>query len=114
MSVWLSSVGLGFDIIGAVLLYRYTLPALLAKHGMNWAAIEGVTEENKARWKRQRRLSKLAIVMLIIGFGLQLASNHVPHPDPTPASYWVRAERIVIAETGPRSLTRTEHILSII
>lgn len=70
----INTVGLIFDIIGVGLLFRYGLPEPIGKDGarrITW----GTDEEETAKWKRYKRMSYLALGLLIFGFLLQIVSN---------------------------------------
>lgn len=69
-----NTVGLAFDIIGVVLLFFYEPPkethALLLQSAPS-------KEERKKTKNLKRKFSGLALVLLIIGFLLQIVSNFV-------------------------------------
>ena len=70
--ILLHSAGLLLDAIGAALLFFFALP--------NRAGLDGVLtwgRGNETRLKWYSRLSKLGLGLLILGFVLQLVSNHV-------------------------------------
>jgi hypothetical protein len=70
-----NSFGLAFDIIGALMIWKYGLPESISKEGHIYLIDEGIDEQEVAKAKKYERLSKVALTLLIIGFGLQLASN---------------------------------------
>ncbi len=72
-----SSIGLVFDIIGAVLIFLYGIPTdLLAL--MKTGTFEVINEDDPrvmSELKKHRRLSRTGLGFLIAGFSLQLAGN---------------------------------------
>ena len=73
---WLICVGLVFDIIGVVLLYRYGLSNKLPESGTVIVWPNGETEEDKKRIERAKRrmifFSRTGIFLLVSGFILQI------------------------------------------
>ena len=73
----INSLGLSLDIAGVVLLFFFGLPPDI--HGGGGMVISWLAGENQAsnakRYRRARALSRLGLV-LVAGFGLQIASNH--------------------------------------
>jgi hypothetical protein len=69
----INTIGLAFDIAGAILIWRYGLPRFeLRKDSVNYINLVSQSQE-----KEYDRWAKLGIVFLIIGFSLQLLSNWV-------------------------------------
>lgn len=67
----LNSLGLSLDILGVVLLFFFGLPSEAGLEGVvTWR--HGLSKD----YKRARVLSRLGLVLLVSGFGLQIASNH--------------------------------------
>lgn len=78
-----SSVGLGLDIAGVGLLYKFGLPseasppsAFKSLHVQ--VKGEDDLEEDRRRWNRYRSGSRLGLAALTIGFVLQLVANWIP------------------------------------
>ena len=69
----LNSLGLVFDIAGAVLLFKFGLPGGITKAGGDVVVI--TSPESKAQAKSYEKWSMAGILLLIIGFALQLISN---------------------------------------
>lgn len=72
----LSSLGLSVDIADVILLFFFGLPADVRKDGgllLMWC---GGPEEAR-RYRRARVLSCLGLALLVVGFRLQIAGNHV-------------------------------------
>lgn len=64
-----------FDIFGALLLWRYGLPADVRRDGKYFLVINDGDEVEKAKAKKYDRYSRYAIILLLTGFTLQLLSN---------------------------------------
>ena len=72
----LSSLGLLLDIAGVVLLFFFGLPADVHAGGgtvIQW----GGDPEGARRYRRARALSRLGLLLLVAGFVLQIAGNHL-------------------------------------
>lgn len=68
-----NSIGLVLDIAGVGLLFLFGIPSR--------AALDGVVTLGRGSgkdYKRARVLSRLGLLLLIVGFALQIASNHLP------------------------------------
>ena len=76
LNQWLICVGLGLDIIGVILLYRYGLSNKLPEQGMTIRWPNGETEEDVKKIERDKRhiifLSHCGITLLVLGFILQI------------------------------------------
>ena len=74
-----NSIGLACDIVGVILLFFCGLPSKVNRggHTLVSALSLGKTPEGVKRWKRFERLSWLALVLLVLGFVLQIVSNHL-------------------------------------
>jgi hypothetical protein len=70
-----NSIGLGADIIGAVLLWRFGLPRDVRRSGASYLLLEQTDEREVAKAKRYDALGTLGICLLAAGFALQLLSN---------------------------------------
>ena len=76
-SAHINDVGLILDIIGALLLFKFGLPAAIDRQGRIFRIAEGVDQEEVRRGKLYDRWGKVGLALLVVGFFLQLASNHV-------------------------------------
>ncbi len=76
MASTINSLGLGLDIIGALLLFKYGLPAKIDPEGHRHLSL-GVDQAELARAKRYQAFSRFAALLLFLGFVLQLVSNFV-------------------------------------
>ena len=68
-------IGMTFDIIGVLMLFKYGLPSDLNKHGTIFKVAEGFDQREVDQWKRYDRLSKIALTFIIIGFLMQVLST---------------------------------------
>lgn len=70
----LTSIGLALDIVGVMLLFFYgPPPGILGKEPQGTFFSLGISDE-ETEWRRIRRhlvMSKAALVLIVIGFGLQ-------------------------------------------
>ena len=77
----INSIGLSLDIAGVILMFIYGLPAGIAHEGdaagMRWAPPDDEVERESKRWGRYKLLARLGLVLLVAGFVLQIASNHI-------------------------------------
>ena len=80
----INSIGLALDIVGVVLLFLYGLPSATARSAglAEWAPEPGSEEDRHIRrqWVRRQRTTWLGAVLLVLGFALQIASNHIDAP----------------------------------
>ena len=67
-------MGLLFDIVGVILLFRYGLPPSVDRTGAKFLSL-GRNEEEIRQGKRYDRMACLAVGLLIFGFALQILSN---------------------------------------
>lgn len=74
MSAWLSAGGLILDIIGAVLIFFFGVRPKFAADGSSEVVVNGGAEE-VAKGRKYDLISKIGIVLLIIGFGMQLLGS---------------------------------------
>ena len=73
MSQGLICMGLGLDIVGVILLYRYGLPSRYPEDGISliWPGGDSDPKEQN----RFKNLSRSAIILLILGFVLQIVGT---------------------------------------
>ncbi len=70
-----NTIGLSFDIVGAVLITRYGLPPAVDRGGKQYL-ITGQADEAEARKAiRYECVGRLGLILLIIGFAFQLVSS---------------------------------------
>lgn len=70
-----SSFGLVLDIVGAVLIYLYGLPENISRTGVVSITLEQVDENEIIKAKKYDLKSRIGIILLILGFFLQLVGN---------------------------------------
>ena len=91
----INSAGLILDIIGALLIWRFGLPEKIDRDGDMNIACEQIDKTEKTKAKKHDCLAHIGVILLIVGFVLQLASN------------LLRANNYTISTTnnsGPNSL----------
>ena len=71
----INSVGLFFDIVGAVLLWRYGLPEEISRSGASYLALETNDKTEATKANRYDRVAQWGMALLVLGFLLQLVSN---------------------------------------
>ena len=78
----INSVGLFLDIIGVILLFIFGLPSRFVSDGpptntisLGWDP-DSVKQWEK-QWNRYKLVSWFAVVLLVLGFALQIVSNHL-------------------------------------
>ena len=71
----LNSIGLSLDIIGVILLFFFGLHKNINKEGTIHLVIEQTDEKEKKQWKFYKCMSILGLVLVVIGFMIQIASN---------------------------------------
>ena len=77
MSTSINSVGLILDVIGVILIWRFGLPPSVDKTGQIHITAAGVDKEEIKKGKNYDRISRIGLMLLILGFGLQIVSNYV-------------------------------------
>jgi hypothetical protein len=71
-----NAIGLAFDIIGVLFLWKYGLPSPVNREGKS-IAVYNVSDESVALAKRCRIMSGVGIVLICVGFIFQFASDFV-------------------------------------
>jgi hypothetical protein len=77
ISECINDIGLILDIIGAVLLFKFGLPASIDREGRTHIIIEQVDDEEIKKGKFYDLWGRIGLGLLVLGFIFQLASNHV-------------------------------------
>lgn len=70
-----SNLGLIFDIIGAIMIFKFGLPKNISRSGNINIVIEEVDENEIIKAKQYDLKAKIGIILLILGFSLQLMGN---------------------------------------
>ena len=76
ISAYLNDTGLVVDIIGAVLLFKFGLPDSINRKGHIYLITEQNNPEEERKCQQYDRFGKLGLIFIIIGFLLQVISNH--------------------------------------
>lgn len=76
-AVTLNTIGLLLDMVGAVFLFKYGLPPDLSRTGATFLRLEQDDESEKAKAQQYDQLGYIGIVLMFIGFALQLVSNYL-------------------------------------
>lgn len=76
-SAVVNSIGLAFDIIGAMLMWKYGLPEQISRDGAVNIVVENVDNTEKEKAHRYDCNAGYGIFLLVIGFVLQLVSNYL-------------------------------------
>jgi len=71
----INSIGLILDIIGVVLIFFFGIPRKIDSSGYIFLAVEEEDEKEKKSGKLYNILSHLGLILVFIGFALQLLSN---------------------------------------
>ena len=72
---WLSPIGLILDAIGAVIIFKYGLPAEISRTGSISIILEQEDKKEIALAKKYDKYSKYGFCLLILGFILQFVSS---------------------------------------
>lgn len=75
-----NSAGLLFDIVGAVLIWRFGLPPEVSRSGASYLVVnpdDSVMAATKKMAARYDFLGRLGLALLIFGFFIQIVSNFV-------------------------------------
>lgn len=73
----INTIGLIFDIAGAILLWRFGLPEEISRSGSTYLELEGVNKKEKEKAKLYDNFGGVGILLLIIGFIFQIISNYL-------------------------------------
>lgn len=68
----LNCIGLTIDIIGVIMLFIYGLATDINEEGHISIIIEQEDDEEKKKWKKYKYLSRIALVLIIVGFSFQI------------------------------------------
>lgn len=76
-SACINDFGLFLDIIGALLVFKFGLPASIDREGYTHIITEQVNEAEINKARLYDRWGRFGLFLLVVGFALQLISNHV-------------------------------------
>ena len=76
MPTHINSLGLLLDIIGAILLMKFGIPPKVDRQGHIYLITHGVDEDEIRKAKNYDWWSMFGLVLIVLGFVLQLASNY--------------------------------------
>ena len=71
----MNSIGLIIDIIGVILIFLYGISPMLDVKGTVFLVAEQEDEVEKKKAKKFQCISRFGLIMVIVGFFLQLTSN---------------------------------------
>lgn len=72
----LNIIGLSLDIIGVIILFFFGLPPRINKGGTINLILEQTDTKEDKKWKIYNFISNLGLILIIIGFSIQLYSNY--------------------------------------
>ena len=77
-AVIINSVGLFLDIVGVILLFFFGMPSRVSEGPpvLSFGEDPDSTKQREKQWKQYQLVSRFAMVLLILGFALQIVSNH--------------------------------------
>jgi hypothetical protein len=76
MNATINTIGLLFDLIGVLILFKYGLPSDVDKNGHIGLILEQEDEDEKNKWKKYNFRSKIGLGFISIGFIFQIISNY--------------------------------------
>lgn len=65
-------IGLSFSLAGAIIIFFFGLPPRVRESGARYLLLEGEDKDEIEKGRRYRRISKLGLSLLAIGFLFQL------------------------------------------
>ncbi|EIM01027.1 hypothetical protein [Rhodanobacter thiooxydans] len=74
IALWLNTIGLLANFIGAVLIWRYGLPEQLHRDGLEAITVSQVDERQVAKAQLYDCISRIGMFLLTSGFLVQLAA----------------------------------------
>lgn len=76
MNATINTIGLIFDLIGILILFKYGLPSDVDKNGFIPLILEQEDEGEKKKWKIYNFWSKIGLGFIFVGFIFQITSNY--------------------------------------
>jgi hypothetical protein len=74
----ISAIGLCLDIVGVLLLWKFGLPPDVRRDGSSFLMLEQTDENEKKKGICYDLMSNTAIVLIILGFSMQLIGTLLP------------------------------------
>ena len=75
MSEIITMIGLGFDIVGVVLLFWHAPEKFSDPQWSTFFAVEGESKRHREEWlrlqPRRRKIARFAVSLIVLGFALQ-------------------------------------------
>lgn len=68
----MDAVGLALNFAGAMLVFFFGLPPRVRESGARYLLLEGEDKEEIEKGQRYRKISRLGLILLAVGFLLQL------------------------------------------
>ena len=68
-------IGLTFDIVGVLILFKYGLPADVSKNGSIGLILEQTDKKAIDKWNKYNICSRIDLGLIIVGFLFQIYSN---------------------------------------
>ncbi len=65
-------IGLALNLAGAIIILRFGLPPRVSESGMGYLALESVDEGEIKKGKKYRMISRIGLILLVVGFLFQL------------------------------------------
>jgi len=75
MKILINSLGLFFDILGAIAIFKFGIPKKIDKNGHQYLILEQIDDGEKKKAKKYEKLSYIGLTLIIIGFIMQLIGN---------------------------------------
>ena len=69
----LTTVGLGLDLVGAGIIFWFVFTPVIHRTGSGGYMVEGTSHEDAARLRQSGRGTRLGLVLLAVGFILQMS-----------------------------------------
>lgn len=76
-NVDINTLGLIFDIIGVIILFKFGLPSDVNKYGEVSLLLEDNDTDEIKKWRRYDCWSKIGLISILFGFILQIVSNYI-------------------------------------
>ncbi|MEQ1560647.1 MAG: hypothetical protein ABL933_17130 [Methyloglobulus sp.] len=74
----ISVIGLCFDIIGVILLWKFGLPPEVSRSGASYLQVQSDDESEKTKGRLYDCIAHAAILLIVLGFALQAVGTLLP------------------------------------